>query len=991
MRPLEGWSRPHVDGFRPFPLKAARVPPPLAHLLLDPELFWQEGGSLQASARGASSGPLSFRSRPGRAFLNSSPSPSPRAPRPPREASAGFSHASGPCPGSPGVRGSSVSVGTGSERDAGGFRGTVGGANHTPERPTVGTQGGARLGPVICDGSASCGAPTSVFTRPPSDGEAECGDRGLRTSLQQTLGNGRFESSALSRERHRWAPVSRPQSVLAAWNQDPFLGKLPDYCWRLKDVGPSDEPPRSFPGLAPAGPPLCPPGRGHLGTGPGDCRLSSEVARCPRHLLSQATPLISPPFWDVQACHPRREQGAHIPPGESEGPGLGPCPTTSVQPRASQGAAQSMYLEELNERMNKWPRLGGQAEGPGSRPAEELTGAVAATPAPISKRQPSEWAPDLSLPPRLAQTPLPRWEAPSSLFSLPVPGAPGRIPAGCIHEGHGRVCGATLGRGHVGRSAGGRLGLRWTPAPLMLVRTPLSCSVSTAGFYSRWCPASGGDPASLSARPSPADAAHQGPSADRAAPDDKGDGSSVPGKGNVMCGSGLEEGLGLAGMLAVLAQRPGSGTGGSRPLGAVEKDRVSLPSGERAASTPALWPLAEASGAQLGRRPFTEETTVSRSPVAPRARRALPAGLGCIRPEVPPLTTWLCSAKTGAVLREAGPRAAFQGGWGDGAPRPSCAGRCSPLAGLSRACPDARAELVPSDGPRAAGLPTEGLRPHVDRAAVARPEGGRAARRGDSGLTWTELQWRGPRAAGLPAEATQASRGQSCSGEARGRPGCPPRGLWPHLDRAAVARPEGGRAAHRGDTGLTWTELQWRGPRAAGLPAEGLRPHVDRAAVARPEGGRAARRGAQASRGQSCSGEARGRPGCPPRGLRPHVDRAAVARPEGGRAARRGGSGLTWTELQWRGPRAAGLPAEGTQASRGQSCSGECQPQHLPGGRGVSARLSPFGGRGPGGLQPCTPPVRSLGPPPGAPRIGSLGVHQPNLGALRVERGSEQT
>lgn len=66
--------------------------------------------------------------------------------------------------------------------------------------------------------------------------------------------------------------------------------------------------------------------------------------------------------------------------------------------------------------------------------------------------------------------------------------------------------------------------------------------------------------------------------------------------------------------------------GGSRPSGAVEKDTVSLPSGERAASTLALWPPGEVSGAQLGRRPFTEETTVSRSPVALHARRELPAG-----------------------------------------------------------------------------------------------------------------------------------------------------------------------------------------------------------------------------------------------------------------------------------------------------------------------------------------------------------------------------
>ena len=49
--PLEGWSRSHIDGFHPHPLQAVRVPPQLAHLLLDPELFsWQEGGSLQASA-----------------------------------------------------------------------------------------------------------------------------------------------------------------------------------------------------------------------------------------------------------------------------------------------------------------------------------------------------------------------------------------------------------------------------------------------------------------------------------------------------------------------------------------------------------------------------------------------------------------------------------------------------------------------------------------------------------------------------------------------------------------------------------------------------------------------------------------------------------------------------------------------------------------------------------------------------------------------------
>lgn len=52
------------------------------------------------------------------------------------------------------------------------------------------------------------------------------GDRGLRSSLQQTLGNGRSESSALSQERHRWAPVCRPQSVRAAWNQDPLPGSF---------------------------------------------------------------------------------------------------------------------------------------------------------------------------------------------------------------------------------------------------------------------------------------------------------------------------------------------------------------------------------------------------------------------------------------------------------------------------------------------------------------------------------------------------------------------------------------------------------------------------------------------------------------------------------------------------------------------------------------------------------------------------------------------
>ena len=67
--------------------------------------------------------------------------------------------------------------------------------------------------------------------------------------------------------------------------------------------------------------------------------------------------------------------------------------------------------------------------------------------------------------------------------------------------------------------------------------------------------------------------------------------------------------------------------------------------------------------------------------MALRARRELPVGPGCIWPEVPLLTTWVCSVKTGAVLREAGPCAAFQGGWGDWAPRPSCVGRCSPLSG----------------------------------------------------------------------------------------------------------------------------------------------------------------------------------------------------------------------------------------------------------------------------------------------------------------------
>lgn len=109
---------------------------------------------------------------------------------------------------------------------------------------------------------------------------------------------------------------------------------------------------------------------------------------------------------------------------------------------------------------------------------------------------------------------------------------------------------ATLCRSHVDRSVGGRPGLMWTPAPLMLVRTPLSCSVSTAGFYSRrsgrtpstprpsssdrgpepgwlddaavfpqqpvWTQAVASfwrRPPSLSARRSPGDAAHQGPSA----------------------------------------------------------------------------------------------------------------------------------------------------------------------------------------------------------------------------------------------------------------------------------------------------------------------------------------------------------------------------------------------------------------------------------------------------------------------------------------------
>lgn len=99
--------------------------------------------------------------------------------------------------------------------------------------------------------------------------------------------------------------------------------------------------------------------------------------------------------------------------------------------------------------------------------------------------------------------------------------------------------------------AGQRVGARVSsgpPPPLTLVRTPLSCSVSTAGLYSRrsgrtpstprpsssdcgpdrggltmqpcslrslcgrrrWS-ASGGDPASLSAQHSPGDAAHQAP------------------------------------------------------------------------------------------------------------------------------------------------------------------------------------------------------------------------------------------------------------------------------------------------------------------------------------------------------------------------------------------------------------------------------------------------------------------------------------------------
>jgi len=62
---------------------------------------------------------------------------------------------------------------------------------------------------------------------------------GLRTSPQQTLGNVRFESSALSQERHH-RPLCPVLSVGAAWNQDPFLGKLPDYRRSLKDVGPSD-------------------------------------------------------------------------------------------------------------------------------------------------------------------------------------------------------------------------------------------------------------------------------------------------------------------------------------------------------------------------------------------------------------------------------------------------------------------------------------------------------------------------------------------------------------------------------------------------------------------------------------------------------------------------------------------------------------------------------------------------------------------------------
>ena len=156
-------------------------------------------------------------------------------------------------------------------------------AAHTPEHPAVGTQDRA----VICEASASRtpprlsplgpdvgAAPERAGGRPearragwrravsvlglvgPHPGEA--GPRegsgpsprrpsrhhpfsgiGLRTSPQQMLGNVRFESGALSQERHR-RPLCPVPSVGAAWNQDPFLGKLPDYHWSLKDMGPSD-------------------------------------------------------------------------------------------------------------------------------------------------------------------------------------------------------------------------------------------------------------------------------------------------------------------------------------------------------------------------------------------------------------------------------------------------------------------------------------------------------------------------------------------------------------------------------------------------------------------------------------------------------------------------------------------------------------------------------------------------------------------------------
>lgn len=111
--PLEGWSRPHVDGFHPSPLQAVRSTParpsppapgavllagrreatsfcPAGHLRLSvwvrahrvlstrAELRTGASAPLLQRAPPSGGGPPASRSCPGRAFLSSSPSLSPR-------------------------------------------------------------------------------------------------------------------------------------------------------------------------------------------------------------------------------------------------------------------------------------------------------------------------------------------------------------------------------------------------------------------------------------------------------------------------------------------------------------------------------------------------------------------------------------------------------------------------------------------------------------------------------------------------------------------------------------------------------------------------------------------------------------------------------------------------------------------------------------------------------------------------------------------------